>query len=105
MCATSSSRVPRRTRKAQRLDRGRASQRRPGAFELPDDIRAVLEARGEAWTFFRSTSPAYQRIRAAYLDNARDRPDEFRKRLQNLVEVGQRQAVWLRHRRVLLISH
>ncbi len=59
---------------------------RPEDFEIPDDIRAALEARHGAWTFFEGTSPSYQRIRAAYVDHARARPYEFEKRLSNLVD-------------------
>lgn len=59
---------------------------RPEDFEIPDDIRAALEARDGAWAFFSDTSASYQRIRAAYVDHARKRPDEFEKRLSNLVE-------------------
>ncbi|MEM6646880.1 MAG: YdeI/OmpD-associated family protein [Bacteroidota bacterium] len=58
---------------------------RPETFEIPGDIRAALEAREGAWAFFSGTSPAYQRIRAAYVDHARKRPGEFEKRLNNLV--------------------
>ena len=58
---------------------------RPEAFEIPDDIRAPLEAREGAWAFFTGTSPSYHRIRAAYVDHARTRPDAFEKRLNNLV--------------------
>ena len=58
---------------------------RPEAFEIPADIRAALEAHDGAWEFFSTRSPAYQRIRAAYVDHARKRPDEFEKRLANLV--------------------
>jgi uncharacterized protein YdeI (YjbR/CyaY-like superfamily) len=54
-------------------------------FRLPDDIRAALQRDAEAWAFFRSTSPAYQRIRAAYVDDARGRPEDFAKRLAHLV--------------------
>ncbi|MDX1421389.1 MAG: YdeI/OmpD-associated family protein [Rubricoccaceae bacterium] len=63
---------------------------RPEAFEIPEDIRAALEARPGAWAFFASASPAYQRIRAAYVDQARGRPDVFEKRLAHLVEASAR---------------
>ena len=58
---------------------------RPEDFKIPKDIRAALEANEAAWRFFKSTSPSYQRIRAAYVDRARDRNDEFTKRLKNLI--------------------
>jgi uncharacterized protein YdeI (YjbR/CyaY-like superfamily) len=59
---------------------------RPEAYEIPDDIRSALQANEAAWAFFQTTSPAYQRIRAAYVDHARKRPGEFDKRLNNLIE-------------------
>ncbi|MEM1126578.1 MAG: YdeI/OmpD-associated family protein [Bacteroidota bacterium] len=59
---------------------------RPEAFQIPPDIRAALAARPGAWAFFSQTSPAYQRIRAAYVDHARHRGAEFEKRLNHLVE-------------------
>ena len=55
-------------------------------FQFPEDILAALRANDAAWAFFQSTSPSYQRIRAAYVDIARDRPEDFEKRLRNLVD-------------------
>lgn len=59
---------------------------RPEVYEIPDDIRSALKASVEAWAFFQSTPPPYQRIRAAYVDHGRSRPGEFERRLKNLVE-------------------
>lgn len=58
---------------------------RPEAFQVPDDVRAALQRAG-AWAFFTSMPPAYQRIRAAYVDHARRDPEAFEKRLAHLVE-------------------
>jgi uncharacterized protein YdeI (YjbR/CyaY-like superfamily) len=55
-------------------------------FAIPDDIIAALKAEPEAWEFFSGTSPAYQRIRAAYVDSYRDLPEEFDKRIASLVK-------------------
>ncbi len=63
---------------------------RPERYEIPSDIRAALQSEGEAWAFFEATSPAYQRIRAAYVDAARGRPEEFAKRLRHLVRQSAR---------------
>lgn len=57
-------------------------------YQIPEDIRAALAANEAAWAFFRKTSPSYQRIRAAYVDTARARPEEFAKRLQHLVAMS-----------------
>ncbi len=55
-------------------------------YRIPDDIRAALQAREQAWAFFLTTSPAYQRIRVDYVEHARPRPEEFERRLRNLVD-------------------
>lgn len=68
----------------------RLGDMRPEDYEIPKDIRSALEATAEAWAFFQATSPAYQRIRAAYVDHARDHPTEFEKRLNDLVEKSAR---------------
>lgn len=59
---------------------------RPEEFEIPEDIIIALKSNEDAWDFFKTTSPSYQRIRAAYVDAARDRPEVFEKRLSNLVK-------------------
>lgn len=60
-------------------------------FVAPPDILKALQAEPAAWDFFQSTSPAYQRIRIAYVDHARLRPgDEFEKRLAHLVAMSVR---------------
>lgn len=59
---------------------------RPETYEIPDDIVSALKENSDAWDFFQTTSPAYQRIRAAYVDDARARPADFEKRLKNLVK-------------------
>ncbi len=63
---------------------------RPDEFQIPPDILAALQARPGAWEFFRTTSLSYQRIRAAYVEGARARSDEFEKRLGNLVDKSAR---------------
>jgi uncharacterized protein YdeI (YjbR/CyaY-like superfamily) len=59
---------------------------RPEEFEIPDDIIAALKAESGAWEFFSATSPSYQRIRAAYVNQYRPFPEEFEKRLASLVQ-------------------
>jgi len=59
---------------------------RPEDYEIPKDIIIALKSNKDAWEFFKTTSPSYQRIRAAYVDVARNRPGEFEKRLNHLVE-------------------
>jgi uncharacterized protein YdeI (YjbR/CyaY-like superfamily) len=52
---------------------------------LAPDIKAALEKDPAAWKHFRRFPVAYRRIRIAFVEGARDRPAEFRKRLQYLV--------------------
>jgi uncharacterized protein YdeI (YjbR/CyaY-like superfamily) len=59
---------------------------RPEDFEIPEDIVAALQANSDAWANWLEFTPAYRRIRAAYVDWARDRGEEFEKRLRTLVE-------------------
>lgn len=56
------------------------------AYEFPDDIVSALQRHESAWEFLRTTSPSYQRIRIAYVDGARGRPAEFKKRLDHLIK-------------------
>jgi uncharacterized protein YdeI (YjbR/CyaY-like superfamily) len=58
---------------------------RPDAYVIPADILSALQSNPDAWQFFQDTSLPYQRIRAAYVDSARNRPEEFGRRLENLI--------------------
>ena len=49
------------------------------------DIRAAFERDPAAWRHFRRFPIAYRRIRIAFVEGARERPAEFRKRLRNLM--------------------
>lgn len=54
-------------------------------YHFPDDILDALRSNATAWQHFQSFSPAYRRIRVAYVDSARSRGAEFNKRLEHLV--------------------
>jgi len=56
-------------------------------FEIPADILQALKANPQAWENFQKYSPSYQRIRIAYVDGARQRPEEFRKRLNHFLRM------------------
>lgn len=58
----------------------------PEDYRIPDDITAALQSDDEAWENWLKFSPSYRRIRAAYVDWARDRGEQFEKRLKTLVE-------------------
>ncbi len=55
-------------------------------FEFPADIMKELRANKKAWDNFQRYSGAYQRIRIAYIDTARSRPEEYVKRLKNFIK-------------------
>jgi uncharacterized protein YdeI (YjbR/CyaY-like superfamily) len=59
-------------------------------FVVPPDIVRALKAKPKAWANFRRFSPSYVRIRVAFIDGARKRPAEFRKRLQYFVRMTER---------------
>ena len=54
-------------------------------FVYPEDIMNALQANEKAWQHFNTYSDAYKRIRVAYVDGVRKRPEEFEKRLNNLI--------------------
>ena len=56
-------------------------------IRVPPDILAAIKADPETLKNFRAFSDAYTRIRIGYIDGARDRPEEFAKRLRNFLAV------------------
>lgn len=54
-------------------------------FVVPPDILAALRADPVAWRNYRRFPAAYRRIRVAYIESARRRPQEFEKRLRHFV--------------------
>ena len=59
-------------------------------FVFPEDILDEIRANGQAWKHFQSFSPAYQRIRVAYIDIARARPEVYESRLRNFLKAAER---------------
>jgi uncharacterized protein YdeI (YjbR/CyaY-like superfamily) len=57
------------------------------AFVMPSDILKEIESNKTAWKNFRKFSPAYKRIRIAFIEGARNRPDEFKKRLTYFIRM------------------
>ncbi len=64
-----------------------SSQRRLEKFELPDDILKELETDPILWKNFLKFPESYKRIRIGWIDDARRRPDEFRKRLRYFMKM------------------
>jgi uncharacterized protein YdeI (YjbR/CyaY-like superfamily) len=54
-------------------------------FEVPADILEAIKADEKAWENYQKFSPAYIRIRIAFIEGARDRPEEFEKRLRYFI--------------------
>jgi uncharacterized protein YdeI (YjbR/CyaY-like superfamily) len=55
-------------------------------FVFPQDIVNAIKKNKKAWEYYQSFSPAYRRIRIAYIEGSRSRPDEFKKRLNNFIK-------------------
>ncbi len=55
------------------------------AFKFPEDILKQIKANKKAWQFYQQQTDSYKRIRVAYIDDSRKRPEEFQKRLQNFI--------------------
>ena len=62
---------------------GDALEERP--LVVAPDIRKALKAVPGAWRNFEAFPESYRRIRVAYVETARSRPEEFARRLRNLV--------------------
>ena len=54
-------------------------------FQFPADIIATLQQDQKVWEHYCTFSEPYKRIRVAYIDAARKRPAEFRRRLENFI--------------------
>jgi uncharacterized protein YdeI (YjbR/CyaY-like superfamily) len=59
-------------------------------FEIPGDILQAIRSNERAWKNFQAFSQPYIRIRIAYIDSARTRPDEFKKRLDHFIKMSQK---------------
>jgi uncharacterized protein YdeI (YjbR/CyaY-like superfamily) len=63
-------------------------------FVFPPDILKAVKANKQAWSNYQKYSPAYQRIRVAYIEGARDRPAEFQKRLENFINKTEQNKIF-----------
>jgi uncharacterized protein YdeI (YjbR/CyaY-like superfamily) len=55
-------------------------------YVFPLDILAEIEKDKVAWNNYNALSDSYKRIRIAYIEGARKRPEEFTKRLNNFIQ-------------------
>jgi uncharacterized protein YdeI (YjbR/CyaY-like superfamily) len=56
-------------------------------LQIAPDILESLKANKVAWKHFRGYSDSYKRIRIGFIEGARHRPAEFRKRLEHFVKM------------------
>ena len=56
-------------------------------FTIPKDILKAIKANREAWQNFQSFSDSYKRIRIGFIEGARKRPEEFKKRLRHFIRM------------------
>jgi uncharacterized protein YdeI (YjbR/CyaY-like superfamily) len=59
-------------------------------FVIPPDILKSIKANKTAWKNFQKFSDSYIRIRVAFIDGARKRPEEFKKRLHHFIEMTEK---------------
>ncbi|MBQ4072090.1 MAG: YdeI/OmpD-associated family protein, partial [Clostridia bacterium] len=55
-------------------------------YVFPSDILDAIKSDMVAWKNYEKLSEPYKRIRIAYIDAARKRPDEFKKRLESFIK-------------------
>jgi len=55
-------------------------------FVFPPDIIEAIKGDKVAWKNYTKFSDSYKRIRVAYIESARKRPEEFKKRLSNFIK-------------------
>ncbi|MDO4489110.1 MAG: YdeI/OmpD-associated family protein [Eubacteriales bacterium] len=55
-------------------------------FVFPEDIMERLRTDKEVWENYERFSDSYKRIRIAYIEAARKRPEEFEKRLKSFID-------------------
>lgn len=55
-------------------------------FTFPQDILNMLKSDDNLWANYQKFSESYKRIRVAYIEAARNRPEEFQRRLSNFIE-------------------
>ncbi len=59
-------------------------------FVFPEDILDAIRANDQAWTHYEGFSAAYRRIRVAYIDTGRARPEVFESRLRSFIKATER---------------
>lgn len=55
-------------------------------FVFPEDVLEAIEADEQAWENYQNFSESYKRIRVAFIESSRKRPEEFKKRLNYFIK-------------------
>jgi uncharacterized protein YdeI (YjbR/CyaY-like superfamily) len=63
-------------------------------FEIPKDILEEIKANEDAWEHFQKFSAAYKRIRIGFIEGARNRPAEFKKRLRYFIKMTEKNKMY-----------
>ena len=63
-------------------------------FVSPADVLKAIKANKRAWKNFQKFSASYQRIRIAFIDGARKRPAEFKKRLRHFIDMTEKNKMF-----------
>jgi uncharacterized protein YdeI (YjbR/CyaY-like superfamily) len=63
-------------------------------FIIADDILKAIKANKKVWKNFLSFSDSYVRIRVAFIEGARKRPEEFQKRLRYFIEMTEKNKMF-----------
>jgi len=63
-------------------------------FVIPSDILKAIKTNKNAWKNFQAFSDSYVRIRVAFIDGARNRPEEFKKRLSHFIEMTEKNRMF-----------
>lgn len=63
-------------------------------FDIPKDILQEIKANEKAWKNFQKFSDAYKRIRIGFIDGARNRPEEFKKRLRYFIKMTEKNKIF-----------
>jgi uncharacterized protein YdeI (YjbR/CyaY-like superfamily) len=63
-------------------------------FTFPKDIIATIKLNPAAWQHYQAFPPAYKRIRIAFIDGSRSRPEEFKKRLKYFIAMCEKNKMF-----------
>lgn len=63
-------------------------------YKIPADILREIKKEPTIWTNFQKFSARYKRVRVGWIDGARKRPEEFKKRLKYFLKMTARNKIF-----------